>query len=118
MKACVCLLVVGAWLGSTVSAGEGSYASALEALIGRCPKDYPEVVTPLPEPGTLAGRSGAELIGLCRTWNPALRQAAIQELVTRGDAIRPTIREMLSSEDLPTRRIGALVTLGLSLIHI
>lgn len=93
-----------------------SIRDALDRVISGCPENYPDIVTPLPEPEAFPSKSTPELAQMLENWNPALRAAAAGELGTRGDDVIPALRKATHSENW-TIRAGAASALAAIVKH-
>lgn len=89
------------------SPGKTRIEESLAKVNAECPKTYPDVVTPLPEPDEAAAMSEDELLAMLKTWNPALRAAVSQELAARDIKIFPVAEKMLASEKWQDREAAA-----------
>jgi len=86
---------------------------SLDRVVARCPKSYPDIVTPLPESGGFSDKDIAELMGMLGNWNPALRAEVSNELARRGEAVIPKLKEALRSEDGKVRAGAAKALSGI-----
>jgi hypothetical protein len=93
-----------------------SIQAALAKVDSGCPQGYPEIVTPLPEPGSLPTKSTDELTRMLENWNPSLRADAAKELGTRGDEVIPALRKATRSDNW-TIRAGAATALAAIVKH-
>lgn len=79
------------------------FQAALAEVNANCPQEYPDQVTPIPEPHQLAALDIPSLINLLESWNPSLRAVAAKELGTRGDKDIPELRKGTRSENWTVR---------------
>ncbi len=102
-------LALAGWRGAPAFAGnaDAAIAAALAKVSAQSPREYPEIVTPLPEAAAMADMPTARVLALLGYWNPAMRSRAAAELGQRGDDVIPLLRQALASES-PERRAGAL----------
>jgi hypothetical protein len=111
-KLCSLSIIACGFLGLNIHADKKeSLESVLKNIEARCPKNYPNVVTTLPEPGELVMKTDEQLLKMATTWNPALRNAVSKELAMRGDAVLLEIIKSLSSKNVQDRK-GASVLIN------
>lgn len=109
----VLFLALSVFIPQLYAVDSGVILDALNKVDSRCPDNYPEVVTSLPEPGQLSGTGDEKLFAMITTWNPALRNAVAAELAERGDKVLPKLKALIVSENWKEREAAAGVIASL-----
>ncbi len=79
------------------------FASVIEDINSKCPEEYPEIVTPLPEARNFDSIGNDELMKMLESWNPALRSQAARALSLRGPEVMDVLRQGTGSDNWMVR---------------
>jgi len=79
------------------------FKEALAALDAKCPQQYPEIVTPLPDSHDFEKIPTAEVMKMLESWNPALREMASKALADRGTSIIAELKQGTQSDNHKVR---------------
>ena len=88
------------------------FSTALAKVDAKCPQEYPEIVTPLPDAKNFNNIGNGELMSMLESWNPALRSQAAKALSLRGTDAMGVFRQGTNSNNWMVRA-GSATALGI-----